>query len=251
VLTGRRVIGRGVRERRLSAVPGPVRLALIGGLLAQLSWHGLRPAPTAVASALPAPPSLAALRLASLGDAPVAARLLSLWLQAFDYQPGISIPFRNLDYGRVTAWLGRLLELDPRTQYPLLAASRQYAEVQDQARQRQMLEFVYQQFMIDPEHRWPWLAHAAIVAKHRLKDLPLALRYARAVTEKAVGPGVPAWARDMTIVVLEDMGELESARLLVGGLLASGQIKDPHEVRFLNRKLEELARKADEIPTGR
>ena len=44
----------------------------------------------------------------------------------------------------------------------------------------------------------------------------------------------------MTVVVLEDMGELEAARLLVGGLLHGGALRDPHEIRFLERKLAEL-----------
>jgi hypothetical protein len=163
-----------------------------------------------------------------------------LWLQAFDNQPGISIPFRELDYARVEAWLARILDLDPRGQYPLLAASRLYGEVPVPEKQRPMLDFVHDRFLEDPDRRWPWLAHAAIVAKHRLGDLPLALRYARAVTDHATGPGVPAWARDMTILVLEDMGELEAARLLIGGLLDSGRVTDPHEARFLDRKLREL-----------
>ena len=41
-----------------------------------------------------------------------------------------------------------------------------------------MLEFVYREFLLDPNRRWPWLAHATVLAKHRLHDLPLALRYA-------------------------------------------------------------------------
>jgi len=40
--------------------------------------------------------------------------------------------------------------------------------------------------------------------------------------------------------VLEDMGEVEAARILVGGLIASGAIKDPHELRFLENKLRVL-----------
>ena len=46
-------------------------------------------------------------------------------------------------------------------------------------------------FFRDPDRRWPWLAHAALVAKHRLADLPLARRYASAVQRYARGPDVP------------------------------------------------------------
>lgn len=240
-----------MNERRLSSVPRPA-IALLGvGLALQLCWHGLRPGPEAAARHLPPPPSIETLRLSSLGDPIVFAKLLMLWLQAFDNPPGISIPFRDLNYVRVRTWLGHILALDPRAQYPLLAASRVYALVPIPAKQRLMLDFVYREFLEDPNHRWRWLADAALTAKHRLHDLPLALKYSRAITRYATGPEVPYWARDMTALVLEDLGEYQSARVLIGGLLASGMITDPHELRFLKQKLAELKKKADEKSTGR
>ena len=163
-----------------------------------------------------------------------------LWLQAFDNQPGISIPFRDLDYPKVIGWLERILALDPKGQYPLLAASRLYSEVPDEVKQRQMLEFVYEQFFQDPNHRWPWLAHAVYIAKHRLHDLPLALRYAQAIAAYATGEQVPHWAQQMQIFVLEDIGEIESAKVLIGGLLESGTITDPQELQFLMNRLKEI-----------
>ena len=36
------------------------------------------------------------------------------------------------------------------------------------------------------------------------------------------------------------MNELEAARIMLGGLLASGKITDPTELGFLKRRLEEL-----------
>jgi len=231
------------RARSIKFVPVPVLVLLAVALAAQVAWHDSRPAPAATASDLPAAPSRDALRLSSLGDPIVMAKLLMLWLQAHDNQPGVSIPFRNLDYARVVDWLERILELDPRGQYPLLAASRVYATVQDDDRQRFMLDFVYRKFFEDPDRRWPWLAHAAIVAKHRFQDLPLALAYAQAVSEHATGPQVPNWARDMPVVILEEMGELEAATVMAGYLLSSGRVTAEHEKRFLMEKLEELERR--------
>jgi len=229
-----------VSERSVGHVPRAVWALLGLGLAAQLGWHALAPAPVARAEDLPPAPSLAVLRLAGLGDDTALAEGLMLWLQAFDNQPGISIPFARLDYARVEAWLDRILALDPRARYPLLAAARLYGSVSDERRVRRMLEFVYRHFLEDPDRRWRWLAHAALIAKYRLRDLTLALRYARALTERATAPEVPFWARDLTVLVLEDLGELEAARVLIGGLLASGQIDDPNEIAFLERKLEAL-----------
>lgn len=238
------------RARSIAVVPRPALLTLVVALALQIIWHGLRPEPQARAEDLPLLPPLNSLKAASLNDPIVMAKLLTLWLQAFDNQPGVSIPFRDLNYPKVTEWLSRILILDPRGQYPLLAASRVYAEVPTEAKQRHMLEWVYEQFLVDPNRRWPWLAHASIIAKHRLEDLPLALKYARAITAHATAANVPYWARDMTIIILEDMEELDSARLLIGGLLDSGTISDAHERQFLERKLEELERRGDEMSSG-
>jgi hypothetical protein len=163
-----------------------------------------------------------------------------LYLQAFDYQSGSKVPYRDLDYDRLEAWLARILELDPDGQYPLIAASRLYAEVPIEAKERSMLEFVYRQFFLDPNRRWPWLAHATALAKHRLHDLPLARRYAQAIQRYAVADGVPLWARQMEAFILEDMNELETARLIIGGYLQSGEVKDPGELKFLEGRLKQL-----------
>lgn len=228
------------QERSLRQVPLPVWVLLIAGLCLQVAWHQHQPAPEARADSLAFAPSDASLGVLSLGDGVAFSKALNLWLQMFDNQPGISIPFRELDYARVRSWLQASLTLDPRGHYPLLAAVRLYGQVPDPARQLQMLEFTYDKFLEAPNERWPWLAHAVVVAQHRLKNPQLALKYARALAVNATGPQVPHWAQQMSIFVLEDMGETEAARILIGGLLDSGQITDPHEFRFLSERLNLL-----------
>ncbi len=227
-------------QRSIAGVPRGVLALLALALAAQIGVKAAAPPPRAAAEDLSPAPSIATLRLASFGDPVALAKALMLYLQAFDYQSGSKVPYRDLDYGRLEAWLARILELDPRGQYPLLAASRLYAEVPVEAKQRSMLEFVYRQFLLDPDRRWPWLAHATAIAKHRLHDLPLALRYAQAIQRYTVANDVPLWAKQMEIFILEDMNELETARLIIGGYLQSGTVKDPAELRFLEERLKQL-----------
>jgi hypothetical protein len=205
-----------------------------------LAGHGvwrasLETAPVRVRELPDAPPQ-SWLALAALGDPLPLSRILMLWLQAFDTQAGARLGLRDLDYARVEAWLRRCLDLAPEAQYPLLAASRFYAEVPDPVRARSMLDFVSTAFAEDPARRWPWLAHAVFVARHRLNDPALALVHARQLAQDK-NPGIPNWARQMEIFVLEDMGETEAAKILLGGLLESGKITDPHEARFLAERL--------------
>ena len=236
----------GRAQRPLGALPA----LLLASIVLQVAWGTLRPAPQAQVRALPAAPPQALLEVAALGEPGVLARLLMLWLQAFDDQPGVSVPFRALDYARVADWLARLLELDPGFQYPLLAATRVYGEVADPARQRRMIAFVRRAYAADPGRRWPWLAHAVYLARHRLDDLELALALARELAAAPPSAPLPSWARQMHIFVLADMGELESAKVLLGGLLDSGEITDPHERWFLSRRLDELEHQLDADTAG-
>ena len=99
--------------------------------------------------------------------------------------------------------------------------------------------------------RKQWLAHAAFVARHQLKDLSLAVRYAESLRLHAKSPRVPAWARQMEIFMRVDMNEYETAKLLLGALLASGEVTDPSEFRFLAGRLAELQAAAATAPQNR
>lgn len=220
-----------VDERPLRDVPPLVWVALALALAAQIGWRAASAPSAASAADLPQPPTATALRLAAFGEPEAAARLAMLYLQGHDLR---------LDYRRLVGWLEAILALDPRSDYPLFAAARVYAEHPDPARSRLALDFVYRQFLAAPDRRWAALAQAAFVAKHRLKDLPLARRYAAAIDQHTRSADVPLWARQMEIFILEDMNELEAARILLGGLLESGAVKDPQEAAFLVRRLKGL-----------
>ena len=183
------------------------------------------------------PPPHQILQVASLGDPVSLSKILMLRLQAFDNQPGISIPFLELDYKTVRMWLETIASLDPNSQYPYLAAARLYAEVQDEKKKLVMLDFVHKGFLADPNRQWPAMVHAVFIAKHRLKDLELALNYARDIRVKLSDPQVPSWVRQMELFVLEDLGDLEGAKILLGGFLESGIIKSENEFQFLKDRL--------------
>ncbi len=229
-------------ERRWQTVPRYWRWALILALLAQFGLAGVKPSLITKISPLASPPPPALLQTVFGGDALLAARLTMLWLQNIDVQTGQFLSYKQLDYSVLIQWLTTILSLDPQSEYPLLAASHLYVNISDSQKQRQMLDFVYQAFLQSPTTRWRWLAQAALLAKHRLKDLPLALKYATAIAQHAT-PAMPAWAKEMQIFILEDMGELEQARLIIGGIFASKQLTDPNEIHFLEKKLESLEKK--------
>ncbi|WGG52664.1 hypothetical protein [Rugamonas sp. DEMB1] len=180
-----------------SRVPPAVRWLLALTLGGQLLWQAGRPAPAPSQQALPPPPPLALLRLASLGETAALSRLLTLYVQGFDQQAGMDIAWRHLDYAGVAAWLGRALDLDPRSQYPLLAASAVYGAVNDAPRQRLMLAFVYQRFAEAPTGAgpgWPtprWWPSTACTTCRWHASTPAPSACARAAP--ACRPGRASW----------------------------------------------------------
>ena len=227
-------------ERPLSAVPRWILYLLAVALAAQIGWQLARRAEAPSAADLPLAPSAQALRFASFGETAALARLAMIWLQAFDSRGDNAISYQRLDYGRLLAWLDAILAIDPRNGYPLFAAARVYAENPDPQKARRVFDFIEAEFSRDPNRHWPALAHAALLAKHRLKDLPLARRYAAEIQRQATDLTVPDWATQMEIFILEDMNELEAAKVMLGGLLATGRIRDPDERRFLQGRLKEI-----------
>lgn len=225
-------------QRPFSSVPRLAWVLLVLALFSQVAFTFKHPRPVPRAADLGPPLPATVVRAMSLGDPLAAAKIMNLVLQSHDNQPGLSLPLASLDYERVIAWLDCILTLDPAGPYPLTAASRLYAEVPDRTRARRMLEFVHDRFHAAPDLRWPALAHAAHVARHRLKDMALARRFAASLAREATAPSVPAWARQMEVLLVADMNEKQAARVLLGALLESGQIRDDAEYRFLAGRIE-------------
>ncbi len=81
--------------------------------------------------------------------------------------------------------------------------------------------------------------------------MDLAREYAQALRLQATGPEVPTWAKQMEILLLQDMGELETAEILLGALVASRNVRDDRELAFLQERLAEIrAKLADPAATA-
>lgn len=214
-------------------------LILITVFICILLWRHTSDARFQSVEALPEPPSLISQPFYQASDQAFVYRVLLLWLQQFDVQSGQYVSFRQLDYQKLVGWLEYLQSIAPESQYPMLLATRIYTRVADDARKRIMLNYIFEAFERNPPKNWRWLTEATITAQHGIKDLPLALKYANALATSTEAT-IPRWARDMKLTILEDMGEFEQVKLLVGGLLANKQITDENELRFLNALLERL-----------
>jgi hypothetical protein len=186
------------------------------------------------------PPSLAMFRTATLGEDVLAGYLAMFYLQNVDVHLGRATPLAALDRRSLIRWLDLTTDLDSGTGYPLLLAARHYAETGTPTQRRIMLDWVYQRFEEQPNQRWPWLVHALFVARHVLNDYPLAKRYAAALRTEVRDPKAPSWVRQLDLLLRADRGEAEDAKMILGGLIAAGQISSPAELEFLEARLTPL-----------
>jgi hypothetical protein len=190
--------------------------------------------------ALGAPPSAAEIRAAALGENVLAGYLVAVYLQNFNVHLGQATAVADIDRRALTGWLDLDTTLDPGTGYPLLLASRHFAETGTPAERRMMLDWVYRRFEEQPNQRWPWMAHAVFVARHVLHDNDLALSYAAAMRTSVTDLKVPTWVRQMEMLLRADLGETEDAKIILSGLIAAGQIRSPAELKFLESRLVDV-----------
>jgi hypothetical protein len=183
------------------------------------------------------PPPAMLVRTAAMGENAFAGYLVMMFLQNVDVPLGRATPLADLDRNTVIRWLDLATDLDPDTGYSLLLAARHYAETGTPAQRRMMLDWVYRRFEERPNQRWPWLAHAVFVARHVLHDNSLAEFYASALRTQVTDPTVPSWVRQMDLLLRADLGETADARVILGGLIAAGQIRSPAELKFLESRL--------------
>lgn len=186
---------------------------------------------------LGAPPPAGIVRLAALGENVFAGYLVMIFLQNVDVPVGRATPLADLDRSALIRWFDLTTGLDSDSGAPLLLATRHYAETGTPAQRRMMLDWVYRRFEERPNQRWPWLVHAVFVARHVLHDNTLAEFYAAALRTQVSDPTVPTWVRQMDLLLHADLGETEDARVILGGLIAAGQIRSPAELKFLESRL--------------
>ena len=227
-----------VRERKLSQVPITILLGFALFLIAQLSYHYFHNSSSdASFRQLTSPRNPEHYRAMSSGSDRLLSYLLLIGVQLHDNQKGLHVSYNRLDYRLLSDWLLALYELNPDSDYPAFLAARVYSQVEDKDKLRRMVGVVELLFDKNPQQHWRRMTEACLILKHQLKDLPEAFRLAEKIASLPAAIAIPFWARDMKLVLLDELGELESAQLLISSMLQSGEITDADETRFLQMRL--------------
>lgn len=207
-------------------------LLLIGVALMQLVFWSLTRTIRVEPELVPPAPTPEALDLLAFGDRQFLYRALGLEVQNFGDTGGRFTPLLDYDYARLGEWFDRLDRLDPVADYAPAIAAQYYGLTPTGADTVHIVLYLARHARRDITHKWRWLAQAAYMARHKVKDLPLALDLARELADLSNRyPGLPVWTRSMPAFILAEMGETEAARLLLGAILESEPSLSPEEVR--------------------
>jgi len=217
-------------------------VVLAGALLAQAAFTASVPHDWSARHAIGPAPDARVLTVASLGEPRGAASALALVLQSFDTQAGQQQSLRAFDHGDTVAWLARIGELAPQSGYDGFLATRFYVDLVPSEVVRPLLDWVQTRFLQAPDANWVSMAHAVHLARYRLDDPALAVRYAQSLRERA-GPQVPRWATQMEVLLRADLDETEAAQVLYHSLFESGALADPREQQVLAERLHEAERR--------
>lgn len=228
-------------ERRVTSLPWPLLIGLSIVVAGQMAYHRISlDQPETDFQPLEAPLGDAVYHGVSMGSTKLVAYFLSLDLQLHDTQTGQHFSYRLLDYRVLVEWLELINRISPRSEYPAMLASRIYTQTGDDEQLRLMLDFVERRFDLDPQLHWRRLAESSVIARHRLRDLELALKYARKLARQPASVEMPRWARDFEFLLLAELSEYEASIAIIQALLESDSIKHPDEKKFLRDKLSEF-----------
>ena len=192
----------------------------------QAGWEGVPPAPShQVAKAL------------AMGDGQFLYRAATFVLQNMGDEGGDVTPLREYDYQRLGQWFSLLDRFDPKSEFLPVLVGYYFSQSQNPDDVRIVISFLAHIAIRDPERNWRWLAHAIYLARHRVKDMNLALSLAYRMAAMA-SPGIPIWARQMPAFVLAEVGEREAARDLMEAIMDSQIDLEPSEIEFMRDFIE-------------
>ena len=161
---------------------------------------------------VPDVPGKAAVKALSFGDEEFYFRLLGMDLQNAGDTFGRFTELYKYDFKKLHAWFTLLDALDAQSDFIPFLASYYYSETQHIKDTRYVVDYLYEHSAWRPKEKYWWLAQAAYIAQHKLKDEDLALKVASPLEH---AEGAPLWVRELPAFVHEKRGEMDDAKVLL------------------------------------
>jgi len=192
----------------------------------RIPWSGVSLAPTPAAA-----------RITGLGDTQFYYRVAGLGLQNMGDWAGELTPLVAYDYGRLAGWFTLLSQMDPKSQYVPSFAAYYFGQSRNPDQVRQIIGYLQQLAVENPQQHWRWLAYGAYLARYRVKDPVLGLALAKQLAALPV-EDMPIWTRQLPAFVLADAGEREAARDILEAILMTAPDLHPAEQFFIRNYID-------------
>lgn len=163
---------------------------------------------------VPPVPKINTLVMGFLGDNQFAFRASAIALQNYG-SVGETQSLKDYNYETLGGWFNLLDRLDPKSNYVPYLAAYYYGAVQDPSMLGPVISYLEKVGMYEGQGRWRWLAQAAYLARHRMKDTDWAIRIARKLGSIYKPGEMPVWTLNMESMLTADMGDKQAAYLLM------------------------------------
>lgn len=193
---------------------------------------------------VPDVPGETAVKALSFGDEEFYFRMLALDLQNAGDTFGRFTELYKYDMKKLYAWFTLLDTLDRESSYLPFLASYYFAQTQHVEDARYMVNYLYEHSRDRPEKKYWWLAQAAYIAEHKLKDKDLALKVAKPLEQ---AQNAPFWARQLPAFVHERRGEMDDAYAIMEHIKNNSKDIPPGELNFMNYFVKERLHKLEKM----
>ncbi|MBF0560458.1 MAG: hypothetical protein HQL37_00305 [Alphaproteobacteria bacterium] len=192
-------------------------------------------------SLLDEPPSREMAAVASLGDLQYYFRSAMLDLQEAGDTGGRMTPLKDYDYVRVGRWLRFVNSLDRRSEHPAALAAGYFGATQNPAMLPPIVDFLADYGEQDPSRNWIWMVKSFDLAKHRMKDLSLALTVAERLSAiSATHTDIPDWPQILPAYTLFEMGRRAESGQRLHSVLAKAKNLDNNELMGIHSVLGKI-----------
>ncbi len=192
---------------------------------------------------VPDVPGRAAVHALAFGDNEFFFRVLAFNLQNAGDTYGRFTSLRHYDMRKLYHWWMLLDELNPKSDMLPAMATYYFAQTQNKADVRYIVDYLYAHATRDVPDKWWWLMQSIYLSQHKLEDMELALK----VSQPMVNPDVPAFAQQMAAVVREKRGEFEDALAIMETIRDNAKQITEADLKYMTYFIEERLKRLDDV----
>ena len=179
-----------------------------------------------------------------LAKPPPLSRLIAMRLQAFDNQPGVSIPFEQLDYDALGRWPRHRRPMDERAEYPHFLMSKVYSSVTDETRKRKArgmgLATIPSVVPTTVGNGWRTPPTKPTMSS---KTPSSPWKWRTTFVGKPPPAESPEWVRQIEVLFAENQNQYEVAAAILSNQLEARRNRRPTRIRILHHPFRVTRRK--------